>query len=340
MPVAEFHDRVARLRAAMTAEGLDALLLYGSGLDQCGHPTYVSHYIVKLPFAALVVLPREGEPALLFQGAARARSAAGDTTWMADVRPCWDLAATCLQVVAERGLAGGTIGLAGVPRLMPFADWRTLAAGLRDARLVDAEGMVDRLRAIKSPREIAQVLRARRLVHDALACVTTLRAPDLTETLLAAEVIREARRRGAQDVRLAMGRFLDGTWIFAPPEDAPLAPGERVCVSLAASWERYWAEASMSVDAGAGGLSPAGTDVNARFTALLATVTPGVTATRIARAADGAVDIHGIGITPEEPPVLSSTSGLAIESGMCLAVRAEFEGRAGSACCGDTLVVA
>ena len=61
MPVEELRGRADRLRAAMGRTGLDVMLLYGSGLNECGHPTYLSNYIVKLPFSALVVLPREGE---------------------------------------------------------------------------------------------------------------------------------------------------------------------------------------------------------------------------------------------------------------------------------------
>ena len=104
MPIDEYLDRARRLRAAMGGRRLDALLLYGSGLNGCGHPTYLSNYIVKLPFSALVVLPREGDPALIFEGATRGRSAAQATTWIEDVRPCWNIAATCLAVLAERSL--------------------------------------------------------------------------------------------------------------------------------------------------------------------------------------------------------------------------------------------
>jgi hypothetical protein len=103
----------------MIDRGLDALLLYGSNLNDCGHPTYLANYIVKLPFAALVVLPREGDAALMFQGATRGRSAAQATTWIEDVRPCWNIAETCVAVLTERGLTGARIGLAGMPRLVP-----------------------------------------------------------------------------------------------------------------------------------------------------------------------------------------------------------------------------
>src|SRR5215210_6348967 len=80
MPIEEFQDRMRRLREAMGRRNIDLMLLYGAGLNGCGHPTYLSNYIVKLPFSALVVLPREAEPALLFEGAARGRAAAQVTT--------------------------------------------------------------------------------------------------------------------------------------------------------------------------------------------------------------------------------------------------------------------
>lgn len=344
MPVEEFHGRVARLRAFTTAENLDALLLYGRGLDQCGHPTWVSNYIVKLPFAALVVLPREGEPLLLFQGAARGRAAAGDTTWMEDVRPCWDLPGECLRVLTERGLTRAAIGLAGLPRLMPFGDWEALARGLPEARLVDAEPAVDWLRAIKSPCEIAQVERARHIVHDSLHHVTQLRAQRLTEAGVAAEVIRAARRRGAQDIRLALGRFLERGWMFAPPEDTPIDPGGRVCVSLAASWDRYWAEAAVTIEAGAGGLFRAGgREADERLRALVGRVRPGASATTLRQPSPDkgeVLDVRGIGITPEEPPMLSTASERTIEAGMCLVLHATLHESTGSVYGADTVVVA
>src|SRR5262245_32311033 len=153
MPVEEFKARAARLREGMTRRGLDALLLFGSGLDGCGHPTYISNYIVKLPFTALVVLPCDGEPALMFEGATRGRSAAQATTWIDDVRPCWNLAETCLAVLRERRLLDAALGLAAMPRLVPHAQWASLVSGLPHARLIDAEDLVWECRAIKSARE-------------------------------------------------------------------------------------------------------------------------------------------------------------------------------------------
>ncbi len=352
MPIEEFRGRAERLCAAMGRAGLDAMLLYGSGLNGCGHPTYLSNYIVKLPFSALVVLPREGEPALMFEGATRGRSAAQATTWIEDVRPCWNMAETCLTVLAERGLTSSTIGLAGLPRLVPHAEWSTLIARLDRATLVDAEDLVSRQRAIKSSHEIALVQRASQIVHHALQHLPTIRPPIVNEARIAALVMREARMRGAEDIRLLIARPREPEWAFRPAEDATIDEGETLCVQLSASWERYWSEAIRTCVVRADRLDLVwDRDLEGRFGKLVADAKAGATVAdwvRAARAAMAPSEIlalepyglgHGIGVTPEESPVLAADSLATIESGMCLVVRAALTSDRGLVLHGDTIVV-
>lgn len=352
MPVEEFLDRAGRLRETMRRVGLDTLLLYGSGLNGCGHPTYLSNYVVKLPFSALVVLPREGEPALMFEGAARGRSAAQATTWIDDVRPCWNVAETCLAVLAERGLMSSRIGLAGLPRLVPHEEWSTLAARLSQATLIDAEDMVNQQRAIKSAREVAQVRRASQIVDQVLASVQAVPSPIDDESRLAAFVLREARMRGAEDVRLLIARTGGPHWTFRPPEDAAIREGDMVAVHLSVSWERYWSEAIRTYDAKPDRLAlVAERELNERIRKLAASARPGITVSDWARAASATMTAsemralapfglgHGIGVTPEESPVLAADGATTIESGMCLVVRAALTGERGLLLHGDTIVV-
>lgn len=352
MPIEEFHDRARRLREAMGRRGLDAMLLYGAGLNGCGHPTYLGNYIVKLPFSALVVLPREGEPALMFEGATRGRAAAQATTWIEDVRPCWNMADTCLAVLADRGLSAATIGLAGLPRLVPHEVWSTLAAGLVRATLVEAEEIVDRQRAIKSPREIAQVRRASQIVDQALTSVPGSRPVAADEARLAAFVMREARMRGAEDIRLLIARTGEPDWAFRPAEGAAFAGGDTVSVHLAASWERYWSEAIRTYVVRTDRLDLAWNgELDERFQKLVAAATPGITVAEWVRAAGATLSAserrsldpygpgHGIGVTPEESPMLAADSQAIVESGMCLVVRAVLNGDRGVVVHGDTIVV-
>lgn len=335
MPVAEFQTRADRLRASMNDAGLDGMLLYGRGLNECGHPTYLANYIVKLPFSALVVLPRDGAPALMFEGATRGRDAARATTWIDDVRPCWNIAETCLSVLEERGLTTGRIGLAGLPRLVPYDEWMRLAAGLSGAALIDAETIVDRQRAIKSPNEIAQMRRASQIAHLAVDRVTAVQGEHVTELGLAAEVVREARRAGAEDIRLMIGRPHEIEWAFGPPEERRLDDDDRFVLHVAVSWERYWWEATRTFRVRARAIEPVwADDLARRYRQLVTMFRPGTIVRDAVRQAremltpeeQRAVAIcgpgHGIGITPEEAPMLSDGCGDALQSGMCLVIRA------------------
>jgi Xaa-Pro aminopeptidase len=352
LPVEEFRDRALRMREAMRRAGLDALLLYGAGLNGCGHPTYLSNYIVKLPFSALVVLPREGEPALVFEGATRGRSAAQATTWIDDVRPCWNMAETCLAVLAERGLTSATIGLAGLPRLVPHAEWSALVAGLRDATLVDAEDIVWNQRAIKSAREIAQVRRASRIVDQALASLPAVRPSIADEARLAALVVREARMQGAEDIRLSIARTGLPEWAFRPAEGEAIREGDVLAIHLSASWERYWSEAIRTCIAGSEGLAcVSDREIDERIGKLVDAARPGVSVSEWARAAGATMTAsemrslapyglgHGIGVTPEEWPMLSADSDATIQSGMCLVLRTALTSDRGLVLQGDTIIV-
>jgi Xaa-Pro aminopeptidase len=333
----------------MAGRGLDALLLYGSNLNGCGHPTYLANYIVKLPFAALVVLPRDGDAALIFQGATRGRSAARATTWIDDVRPCWNIAETCLAVLAERRLTTARIGLAAMPRLVPHDDWATLAGGLAGATVVSADDLIDHQRAIKSEREIAQVAHASQIVRHGLAAIGEA-ASSAGEWQLVARIMRDARMRGAEDLRVLIARTREPAWAFRPVEDLGFAEGETVSVLLAASWERYWAESIRTFRVASDQFELVHTaETDARFTELVAALRPGATIGECARAALASMSTterdaiapyglgHGIGITPEEWPRLSADDQTTIASGMCFVVRGAFDSRDGIVLHGDTV---
>jgi Xaa-Pro aminopeptidase len=350
MPVEEFAARAARLREGMNRRVLDALLLFGSGFDGGGHPTYISNYIVKLPFTALVVLPRDGEPALMFEGATRGRSAAQATTWIEDVRPCWNMAETCLAVLRERCLTHGTIGLAAMPRLVPHGEWTTLASGLPAATFVDAEDLVRECRAIKSAREVRQVQRATEIVRHSLHAAAS--STHATEMSLAAQLFRDARLQGAEDIRMMVARFGDDDWAFRPPEPLATENGLRLAVTFAASWERYWSEATRTFIVRGDRLEPVvDMAVEARFAAAVERARASATITDCVDAALSEATPHerhalercglghGIGITRDEAPIFAPDNHAAILPGTCLVLTAAASSNDGLALYADTVVV-
>jgi len=349
MPIEEFTARADRLRGGMTRRGLDVLLLFGSGLDGCGHPTYVSNYIVKLPFTALVVLPRDGHPALIFEGATRGRTAAQATTWIEDVRPCWNVAETCLAVLAERHLLNATIGLAAMPRLVPHAEWTALVAGLPHTTFVEAEDLAWECRARKSAREVRQVERASAIVRLALGSAGS--SPHATEMALAAHLFREARMQGAEDIRMMLAPLHDREWAFRPPEPRAIDDGARIAVTVRASWERYWSEATRTFVVRGGRLEPVlDAALQERFEAAVERARAGAT---IASCVDAAWSLagvherqalarfglsHGIGITADEIPVFTRENQTAIAPSTCLVLTAAASSRDGLALHADTIV--
>jgi Xaa-Pro dipeptidase len=349
MPIEEFTARADRLRAGMSRRGLDAMLLFGSGLDGCGHPTYVSNYIVKLPFTALVVLPRDGDPALIFEGATRGRAAAQATTWIEDVRPCWNMAGTCLAVLTDRQLLNATIGLAAMPRLVPHAEWKGLVAGLPHAGFVDAEDLVWECRTYKSAREARQVERASAIVRLALDSAASSPA---TEMSLAAQLFREARMQGAEDIRMMLAPLHDSEWAFRPPEPHAIDDGARIAVTVRASWERYWSEATRTFVMRGNRLEPVLDEtLQARFGAAVERARAGAT---IASCVDAALSQaaaherqalercglgHGIGITADEIPAFTRGNQTAIAPGMCLVLTAATSSSDGLALHADTIVI-
>ena len=119
-PVEEQQGRLRRAREAMSRQGLDALLVYGSAEVNSDPIRYLSGYVHVFPSASsLLLLPLEGEPILLvdqpwhldearkmsFVEAVRAYPNPG-RTWLAD-----ELRTTVRDAFAAAGVERGRIGI-------------------------------------------------------------------------------------------------------------------------------------------------------------------------------------------------------------------------------------
>jgi Xaa-Pro dipeptidase len=144
----EIERRFANVREAMNTHGVDAVVVCGSeytGFE--GAVTYLSGFVIVHRYA-YVLLPREGEPSIVFPAEARYVGEHG-TSWIADQvfveRPG--------EWLAER-LAGERIGVYGLDYVMMVRDF----AALRDkATVVPFDVEFDLARAVKSDEEIESV---------------------------------------------------------------------------------------------------------------------------------------------------------------------------------------
>jgi Xaa-Pro aminopeptidase len=153
----EIERRYANVRAALERDGLDAALVCGSeytGFE--GAVTYLSGFQIVHRYA-YVVLPREGEPAIVFPSEARYVGEHG-TSWIED------------QVFADRPgdwladrLRGRRVGVYGLDYVMAVRDHEALED---HAELVNWDVAFDHARAVKSDEELESVRESVRINTD------------------------------------------------------------------------------------------------------------------------------------------------------------------------------
>jgi Xaa-Pro dipeptidase len=195
----EAERRFGRIRDALAREGLDAAVVAGSeytGFE--GAVTYLSGFQIVHRYA-YVVLPLEGDPAIVFPSEAR-YVGEHSTTWIEE------------QVFADRPgewmaerLRGRRVGVYGLDYVMPVRDYRALVEGV-DARPWDEN--FDHARAVKSEAELVSVRESVRINTDGFWSFLEAYEPGRT----AAEVLAPAERlfveRGCG--RLTMNMVLVG----------------------------------------------------------------------------------------------------------------------------------
>jgi len=145
---AEIERRYATVREAMDEHGVDAVVVCGTeytGFE--GAVTYLSGFVIVHRYA-YVLLPREGEPSIVFPAEARYVGEHG-TSWIAE------------QVFAERPgewlaerLAGKRVGVYGLDYVLTVRDFAALSDKV-DTVPFDVE--FDLSRAVKSHEELDSV---------------------------------------------------------------------------------------------------------------------------------------------------------------------------------------
>ncbi|TMK74230.1 MAG: hypothetical protein E6G50_00060, partial [Actinobacteria bacterium] len=154
---AEIERRYTRVREAMDEHGVDAVVVAGSeytGFE--GAVTYMSGFVIVHRYA-YVLLPREGDPSIVFPSEARYVGEHA-TSWIAD------------QVFADRPgewlgerLAGKRVGVYGLDYVLTVRDFAALG---RKADVVPFDVEFDLARAVKSDAELESVRDSVRINTD------------------------------------------------------------------------------------------------------------------------------------------------------------------------------
>jgi Xaa-Pro aminopeptidase len=297
---AEIERRYASVRAAMDEHGVDALVVCGSeytGFE--GAVTYMSGFVIVHRYA-YVLLPRDGEPSIVFPAEARYVGEHA-TSWIEH------------QVFAERPgewlaerLGGKRVAVYGLDYVMTVRDFAALSA---KAVVVPFDLEFDLARAVKSAEEVESVRDSVRINTDGFHAFARAYAPAKTaaEVLAPAEELFVAAGCG----RLTMNMVLVGAEFAIARSDTVL--GEFCIPSLEiAGPGGHWVEVSRALGTPNDEVARMFEAYEEYFEAAKAALRPGATAHDAHRAvakgfADrgyhlGHVTGHSIGMTMIEHP--------------------------------------
>jgi Xaa-Pro aminopeptidase len=221
----ERDRRLARLRAAMEAEGVDALLVAAKGHWWTGRGYF--RWLTDFHLwghDGLILVPLSGDPCFTLSSYAVAERVAA-RGWIEDGRGDVYIAPRIADAVHEKGLAGGRIGLAGERFILASGTARALRSALPDAELVVADDLIDRARAVKSSFELRQEKALWRLAMGAMERFHERVRPGVPELDIAAEITRPVWAAGARDILIFVG---EEPGAMNPPTPRPLRCDDKV----------------------------------------------------------------------------------------------------------------
>jgi len=200
LPDAVFDARLDRLRAAMQAAELDALVIYTNNTRPAG----VSWLTGFVPYwsEAVLVVPRERGPYLVAALSFRVKPWIERVSRLADVLHTPRIGLKAAQQIAatQADAAVGVVDFDGLPAGIA----EDLREGGPNLALHDASALFATLRAVADPAEIALASRAAEIGRHALSAAQGKSLNDMI-----AGVESEARALGAEEIYIAAAPDLE-----------------------------------------------------------------------------------------------------------------------------------
>lgn len=204
--------------------------------------------------ACYVVVPREGEPTLVYgMGGTHTEAVRRETDGaIADVRH--SRGGRFAEVIAERirelGLEGGRIGLLEVdPRFgdyLPVNQFDALRKGLPEAELVFTRGLMHELLVVHSAEELECIRRAAQLCDRAMEALVERARPGVKEYQLRAAATHAVLDGGGDVDFMIIGStpMSEPMMVFGNPRPSSreLRAGDIVMMELAAGYRGYTAQ--------------------------------------------------------------------------------------------------
>lgn len=345
VPREEFEARQARSREMATQRGFDGLVVIGRAFyDRPGHLAYLTNHFPPFPTMAdledwqgmghgVLVLPCQGEPTLIVDG----RAYREDLVAVGDVRLNTNLPRAVAEVIREKGLGAGRLGVVGWD-LLPMSMYQALREALPGASWVPADDIVAGQRVVKSPAEQALLRRAAEVATAGLRAALEEIAVGKREREINAAGTAAAMRAGADFVRYL--RVHSGPWSawgsrWPQATERRLIKGDLVTLDIIGAVQGYGFDVLRTTIVGWDTLPEQRRMCNAVLQALgvaLERARPGARVGDLVRAGLAVMEEagfaaqmsrfmgHGIGLETVEAPLLVPHSDAELVPGMVLCI--------------------
>lgn len=302
----EYHERLAAVRASMEAQGVEVLVIsdpsnmaWLTGYD--GWSFYVHQ---------AVVVSQKADP--IWWGRGMDAAGARRTVWMShdhifgyedwlvqnpQAHPMTVLA----ELMVDWGHGTASIGVELDNYYYSAAAHRALTAGLPDAEVSDATGLVNWCRAVKSPAEISYMRRAGEIVTEMHRVIAEVAEPGMQKNALVAEILKA----GALGTRGAWGDYpaivpmtpsgMDATAPHLTWDGAPIPRGVPTFFEIAGVHRRYHCPQSRTLFFGEppNNYRKAEEALMAATAAVMGAARPGATCAEVARSFTQTLNRYG-----------------------------------------------
>ncbi|TCD14465.1 M24 family metallopeptidase [Oricola cellulosilytica] len=341
-PQVEYEERLERVQAAMHAARVDALF-FTSEAEVHYFSGFRTLFWLSPTRPWFLIVPKRGKPIAVIPeiGAALMHE-----TWIDDIRtwnspdPVDDGNSLLASLLTGYPRVGAMMGRETSLR-MPLADFEALRRRLSACEFVDVTAMVQKLRMVKSPDEIAKIKSI---------CAIASRSFEAAPALFSAgqslkEVFRSFRisllENGADDVPYLVGGAGQGGYsgVISPPTERPLMDGDILMLDTGATLGGYYCDFDRNFAIGHAPVASrkAYSTLSRATDAALAIARPGVRCSELFRVMAGEIGAggsdtagvgrfgHGLGMQLTEPPSLAPFDDTILAAGMVITLEPGIE---------------
>jgi len=256
-PEDEYHERIRKIREMMKEHDLSGLAVYSypSGVERTGHLTYLSGFLNLYGGDAVMLLPIDGEPTLIYDGCLHQEPMHSYvwTTWIKDVYPSTrdNLPINIHSWIKDKNLENRRVGLVG-EQMIPYDIWQHVRSSVPNLNWVKMSQNFNDIQKIKSEREMQLMRKVCNMTNDGMRAGVEAVKPGISESEIAGKINEEIATKGAHGLNFT-SLVVSGPRAglkHAPPTPRRVQDGDLIYIDIGAKYYGYGADMSRVVVVG------------------------------------------------------------------------------------------